>query len=398
MITKFTKFTEKNIPFKMELPDDIYQIKKEFDKYGKKLYVVGGAVRDLYLGKIPHDIDLVTDSEPEESKKILKDFNVSDEQGKNFGVLRIYTESEPLGYELAVFRKDISKGRDTKGDTPKVEIGKHITIEDDVRRRDLTQNALFYDIDKGEIVDLVGGIDDIDNNVISAVGNASERFNEDRLRILRTIRFAARNRSKISQSTIDAIQNDKRLRNISTIDDVSQERIVEEFEKSIEWSKKNNNINSLHYYLYLLDEYDLFDEMFPGLNINIDDINTFNLVIIYALLFRNNDISKLKVKMPEYKIPSKYWKPACFLLILIKEIDNLDRLEYLYKEKKRYDIDNNTIKEFAKLLNIKSRYLKAFLKYETTVNAEELMDIGFKGAELGAEIKKREIENFKKLL
>jgi tRNA nucleotidyltransferase/poly(A) polymerase len=397
MITKFTKFTEKNIPFKMELPDDIYQIKKEFDKYGKKLYVVGGAVRDLYLGKIPHDIDLVTDSEPEESKKILKDFNVSDEQGKNFGVLRIYTESEPLGYELAVFRKDISKGRDTKGDTPKVEIGKHITIEDDVRRRDLTQNALFYDIDKGEIVDLVGGIDDIDNNVISAVGNASERFNEDRLRILRTIRFAARNRSKISQSTIDAIQNDKRLRNISTIDDVSQERIVEEFEKSIEWSKKNNNINSLHYYLYLLDEYDLFDEMFPGLNINID-INTFNLVIIYALLFRNNDISKLKVKMPEYKIPSKYWKPACFLLILIKEIDNLDRLEYLYKEKKRYDIDNNTIKEFAKLLNIKSRYLKAFLKYETTVNAEELMDIGFKGAELGAEIKKREIENFKKLL
>lgn len=381
----------------MELPDDIYQIKKEFDKYGKKLYVVGGAVRDLYLGKIPHDIDLVTDSEPEESKKILKDFNVSDEQGKNFGVLRIYTESEPLGYELAVFRKDISKGRDTKGDTPKVEIGKHITIEDDVRRRDLTQNALFYDIDKGEIVDLVGGIDDIDNNVISAVGNASERFNEDRLRILRTIRFAARNRSKISQSTIDAIQNDKRLRNISTIDDVSQERIVEEFEKSIEWSKKNNNINSLHYYLYLLDEYDLFDEMFPGLNINID-INTFNLVIIYALLFRNNDISKLKVKMPEYKIPSKYWKPACFLLILIKEIDNLDRLEYLYKEKKRYDIDNNTIKEFAKLLNIKSRYLKAFLKYETTVNAEELMDIGFKGAELGAEIKKREIENFKKLL
>lgn len=352
----------------------------------------------LYLGKIPHDIDLVTDSEPEESKKILKDFNVSDEQGKNFGVLRIYTESEPLGYELAVFRKDISRGRDTKGDTQKVEIGNHITIEDDVRRRDLTQNALFYDIDKGEIIDFVGGINDIDNNIISAVGNASERFNEDRLRILRTIRFSARNRSKISKSTIDAIENDKRLRNISSIDDVSQERIVEEFEKSVEWSKKNNNIDSLHYYLYLLDKYELFDEMFPGLNINIDDINTFDLILIYALLFRNNDTSKLKVKMPEYKISSKYWKPACFLLILIKEIDNLDRLEYLYKEKKRYDVDNKTISEFAKIINFNNKYLKAFLKYETTVNAEELMGIGFKGSELGAEIKKREIENFKKLL
>ena len=220
MITKF-KIFEKNIPFKIELPEDIYQIKKEFDKAGKKLYIVGGAVRDLYQNRKPHDIDLVTDAQPDESKQILKGkFNVSDEQGKSFGVLRIFTEDEPAGYELATFRKDISKGRDTKGNDVKVEIGKHITIEDDVKRRDLTQNALFYDIDKGEIVDLVGGIEDIDRNVISAVGDASQRFIEDRLRILRTFRFASRNKSKISQSTINAIIKDKRLRNISTVDDV----------------------------------------------------------------------------------------------------------------------------------------------------------------------------------
>ena len=91
MITKF-KIFEKNISIKIDLPDDIYQIKKEFDKHGKKLYVVGGAVRDFYQNRKPHDIDLVTDAQPEESKKILNDkFNVSDEQGKAFGVLRIYT-------------------------------------------------------------------------------------------------------------------------------------------------------------------------------------------------------------------------------------------------------------------------------------------------------------------
>ena len=290
MITKF-KIFEKNISIKIDLPDDIYQIKKEFDKHGKKLYVVGGAVRDFYQNRKPHDIDLVTDAQPEESLKILRGkFNVSDEQGKAFGVLRIFTKSEPAGYELATFRKDISRGRDTKGEDAKVEIGKHITIEDDVKRRDFRQNALFYDIDKEEIVDLVGGVEDIDNNIISAVGEASERFIEDRLRILRVFRFASRNQSKIGKETIQAIRNDKRLRNISPIDDVSQERIVEEFVKSVDWSAEHKKPEALNYYLELLQDYDMFDEMFPELDINIDNINTFNLKIIFALLFRNNDI------------------------------------------------------------------------------------------------------------
>lgn len=376
------------------IPQDIKDIANEYLKTNKDIYLVGGAVRDIVQGLNPKDYDLCTNATPDESKIILKNFDVSDEQGANFAVLRVYTKECSEGYEIATFRRDIVKnGRNTKGDDQKVEIGEHITIEDDVKRRDITINSLFLNLKDYTIYDIVDGINDIKNKIFRFTGNPIERISEDALRCLRIVRFCARcDGGIISEETSKALKSNNSLKT------VSQERIVEEFEKSIEWSKKNNNINSLHYYLYLLDEYDLFDEMFPGLNINIDDINTFNLVIIYALLFRNNDISKLKVKMPEYKIPSKYWKPACFLLILIKEIDNLDRLEYLYKEKKRYDIDNNTIKEFAKLLNIKSRYLKAFLKYETTVNAEELMDIGFKGAELGVEIKKREIENFKKLL
>ena len=251
MITKF-KIFEKNIPIKIDLPDDIYQIKKEFDKYGKKLYVVGGAVRDFYQKIDPHDIDLVTDAQPEESLKILRGkFNVSDEQGKAFGVLRIFTKSEPAGYELATFRKDISRGRDTKGEDAKVEIGKHITIEDDVKRRDFRQNALFYDIDKEEIVDLVGGVEDIDNNIISAVGEASERFIEDRLRMLRLCRFASRNQSKIGQSTIDAIRKDKRLRNVSPIDDVSQERIVEEFMNLLKLLIGQQKIRNLIHYIII---------------------------------------------------------------------------------------------------------------------------------------------------
>lgn len=400
MITKFEKFLlEKNIPVKIELPDDIYQIKKEFDKVGKKLYVVGGAVRDFYQNMEPHDIDLVTDAQPNESKEILKNkFNVSDEQGKNFGVLRIFTESEPEGYELATFRKDISKGRDTKSKGEKVEIGKHITIEDDVKRRDLTQNALFYDIDKEEIVDLVGGVDDIDNNTMRAVGNASERFIEDRLRILRLMRFASRNLSKISQETIYAIKKDNRLRNISEIDDVSQERIVEEFVKAVDWASKHKKLESLDYYLELLEKYDMFSEMFPELNINISGIKTFNLSIIFALLFRNNDIELLRNKLSKYKFPNKIADVSCFLLRLKNNIKNLNKIPSLYKEKKRYHVDNETILEFAKLYNFNDNYLQAFLKFQPKIDTNKIIKSGFKGSEIGAEVKKQEIEEFKELL
>jgi tRNA nucleotidyltransferase/poly(A) polymerase len=399
MITNF-KIFEKNIPIKMVLPDDIYQIKKEFDKAGKKLYVVGGAVRDLYQNRKPHDIDLVTDAQPEESKKILRGkFNVSDQQGKSFGVLRIFTETEPAGYELATFRKDISKGRDTKGDDAKVEIGKHITIDDDVKRRDLTQNALFYDIDKEEIVDLVGGVNDIDSNVISAVGEASERFIEDRLRILRVFRFASRNQSKIHQSTIDAIVKDKRLRNISIKDDVSQERIVEEFGKAVEWASDHNKLEALHYYLELLDKYGMFEEMFPNLDINISDINTFNIVIIFALLFRDNDIEKLRTKLSKYKFTSDIADPPCFLLRLRDNLENINKIPALYKEKVRYHVTDGTIIEFAKLYDLDAKYIIAFLKFEPVkVDVEELQKLGLNGAAIGVEVQKRNIEKFMKLL
>ena len=399
MITKF-KIFEKNIPLKIDLPDDIYQIKKEFDKAGKKLYVVGGAVRDLYQNRKPHDIDLVTDAQPEESKQILKGkFNVSDEQGKSFGVLRIFTKTEPAGYELATFRKDISKGRDTKGDAPKVEIGQHITIDDDVKRRDLTQNALFYDIDKGEIVDLVGGIEDIDKNIISAVGNASERFIEDRLRILRVFRFASRNQSKISESTINAILKDKRLRNISSIDDVSQERIVEEFIKAVDWASDHNNLVALHYYLESLEKYNMFDEMFPDLDINITDIDTFNIIIIFSLLFRNNNIEKLRNKLSKYKFPSNIADPSCFLLRLRDNLENIDKIPLLHKEKVRYHVTDGTIIEFAKLYDLNFKYLNAFLKFEPVkVDMNEFKILGLDGVEIGKEVQRRNIEKFKKLL
>ena len=397
-IKKYKYFLLENIKVEMPLPDDIIKIAKLYHDNNKELFVVGGCVRDFLQGKMPHDYDLVTNALPEESKKILTRMNVSDEQGKKFGVLRVYTKDEPNGYEIASYRRDISGGRDTKGDKEKVEMGHHLTINDDCLRRDITANSLYYDINKKEIIDLVGGVEDIQNGIIKAVGEPSERFREDRLRLCRVIRFAARGELKIDKKTSDAIQKDKRLRNVSDIDDVSQERIGEEFVKAVDWSSAHKKIGSLHYYLELLEKYDMFSEMFPGLDINIDNINTFNIFIIFALLFRDNDIEKLREKLREHKFSKNISDVVCFLLKLKKEIRDFDKISAAYKEKLRCHVDNETILEFAKLYNFDDNYLKAFLRFQPKINAGELMKQGFKGIGLGIEIKKREIEEFKKLL
>ena len=179
-----TMLTESRIPFKLPLPEGILQIKDVFKKNGYKLYVVGGAVRDAILGKQPKDFDLATDAIPDKVEEILAEAGFRTlPTGKAFGVINVFTDDDE--YEIATFREDQTKGR-----KPEVKLG--ATIESDAARRDLRINALYYDIDSNEIIDLVGGIADIKNNTIQMVGNPQERFEEDPLRILRFFRFLSR--------------------------------------------------------------------------------------------------------------------------------------------------------------------------------------------------------------
>lgn len=397
MITKF-KIFEKKIAFgKMNLPDDIINLYNIFKASNYDLLVVGGAVRDFIKNQQPHDIDLVTNAKPDEIIDLLKNKYRIGLQGKQFGVVRVFTKENPLGIEIASYRTDLVKGRDNKGIHKKVDT-ENATIESDAERRDFSGNALYYDIGSNEIIDLVGGIDDIKNNVIRAVGDPIQRFEEDRLRLLRACRFASRNQSKIDKGTEDAILRDKRLRNISSIDDVSQERIIEEFIKSVDWASEHKNIKALNYYLELLKKYEMFEEMFPQLNVSTNNINTFNLKIIFALLFRNNDIDDLRDKFRKYQLPNNIADQSCFLLRLRDEIKNLDSIPSLYKEKKRIKINNQVIEEFADLTNINDNYLQAFLKFEPRIDANKIIKLGFKGSQIGEEIQKLEIEEFKKLL
>lgn len=392
MNTKDIKKISVNIP----LPNDIIEVSNAYIKAGKDIFLVGGAVRDFIQGKEPKDWDLVTNALPEESKEILKGFKLSDEQGKNFGVLRLYTKDEPEGYEIASYRKDISSGRDTKGDDQKVEMGKHITIFDDCMRRDLTMNALFYDIKNKQIVDIVGGVDDIKNGVVRAVGNAMERFIEDRLRICRIFRFAARTGGKIDGNTAKAIRTDNRLKGIGPKDDVSQERIWEEFKKA--W-KQAIDFND---YLNFFTEFDMWEQVFPGSKINTDLVESKDFVVVMANLFKNESTNGLQERLvEEYKIPNspESGKVATQMIFLINLLGlTIDDVPEMYKKKVQCSIKDTTILEWLDVNSINDPVKIKFVEFKPSVSSKELMDRGITGRELGMEIKRLEIENFKKLL
>jgi tRNA nucleotidyltransferase/poly(A) polymerase len=168
------------------IPESVKDLQKMFSKKGKKLYVVGGAVRDFLKGDKPKDFDLCTDALPDEVLEIIGTEYKTNLQGKSFGVVVVYTDDEPTGMEIATFRSDTYDG---KSRNPKVE---YTTIENDVLRRDLSINSLFYDLEKKEIIDLVGGISDLESKVIRMVGDPEKRIEEDPLRIMRAIRSFCR--------------------------------------------------------------------------------------------------------------------------------------------------------------------------------------------------------------
>lgn len=181
---KLNDSSEVRIKYNINLTKDIIDIKDVFIKNGYELYLVGGSVRDVLLNKTPKDYDLATNAKPDDIENILQQNGYKTiATGKAFGVINVITDSDE--YEIATFRSDESKGR-----KPEVKIG--VSIESDAARRDLRINALYYDIDTREIIDLVGGLDDLKNGTIQTVGNPQERFEEDPLRILRFFRFFCR--------------------------------------------------------------------------------------------------------------------------------------------------------------------------------------------------------------
>ena len=390
IIKKFSIFVEslKDKDMWEIIPDSVKELHNLFKANGKRLFLVGGSVRDFLTGDKPKDFDLSTDALPDEILEILDNRYRTNLQGKAFGVVVVFTEDQPEGMEIATFREDVSVGRN-----PEVKLG--VTIEEDVLRRDLTYNALFYDLDKREIVDLVGGVKDLENKVTRMVGDPIERFNEDSLRILRAFRFAARYATPIEETTAKAIKERPQLENIDPetgkMKRISQERIWEEFEKAFKQCKNFKN------YLEFFNQFDMWKEAFPKSNINQKMVESNSMIIHIANIFKFEDLKTFERKMVQmWKFPADVTKKAKFFISLLNF--SSDQVTEFYKEKVRCHIEDDIIHEWINMNNINTNELIKFLEFKPSVDAKELMEQGFKGKQLGDEIKRLEVEKFKEMI
>lgn len=379
-INEFVLIKEANQSLKLNVPKDVLDLHSLFKKNKRELYVVGGAVRDALLGQKPKDFDLATDAKPEEVVKILKSGGVETigEVGQAFGVVIAKTPDFPEGMEIATFREDIGSGR-------RPDAVKFSTIDKDVLRRDLTINALFYDIDRGEVVDLVGGVADIMSNTIRTVGQAQLRFDEDRLRVLRALRFAGRTGSKLEKDTAAAIQADNNL------DGVSAERIRDEFKKSIESAKKVID------YLKMVEEFRLWEIMFPNININKNFTNEASWFLQIAQLFMKNETDVIKKQLNKMTFTNDEINSIVFLKDFM-DIEPLTAFD-LHKKWQNTVIDRKDLLTFSKRNKLDMKVVKAFIKYKPSIKGGEVVKrFNLKGPEISNKIKELEAEKFSELI
>ena len=191
----------------------------ELESNGHAAFIVGGAVRDLYMGVEPSEFDISTSATPKEIKNIFKK---TKPVGQSFGVMLVIIDN--LFFEVATFREDMNyiDGRHPED----VKYTKDPEI--DIKRRDFTVNGLMLNPNTFEIVDFCRGCEDIDSKILRTIGNPAERFSEDHLRILRAIRFSNKYDLKIDKETEQQI-----IKMSEKIINVSIERVREEFVKII---------------------------------------------------------------------------------------------------------------------------------------------------------------------
>ena len=383
----------------IDLPKNVENIIGSLEEHGFEGFAVGGCVRDSLLKKTPKDWDITTDALPVDMKKIFKK---TFDTGIAHGTVTVLMDG--VGYELTTYRID---GNYSDGRHPdSVSFSKNLS--EDLCRRDFTINAMAYSNKKG-IVDLFDGRKDLQNGIIRAVGDAKKRFDEDALRMLRAVRFAAQLGFKIDDDTFEAIKEKAKL-----LSNVSKERIFVELNKSLcgDFAQNIKMVYTSGLYRYIgkefakLDEsiYDFYPRKFPNKKhmywaVFLENIE--NVEAVKKILFelksdnatRNN--AYLLVKELKNPLPSSD-EDIRWSLHRIGADLFCDYIEILKSDKKNVDI-------LDKIDTIENRYsliLKENHAYEISmldITGKDLMDIGIsKGPKIGEVLEfllKKVIEN-----
>ena len=346
----------------LKIPEKIKFVLRTLTQNGYEAYIVGGCVRDSLLEIIPSDYDVTTSAKPQE---IIGLFDKTVPTGIKHGTVTVIIENEPI--EVTTFR--------TEGeykDSRHPQNVKFVTdLSEDLSRRDFTVNAMAYNETAG-LVDLFGGLGDLENKILRAVGDSDKRFSEDALRILRLFRFASQLEFTPEEKTLNsALKLQKGLKNIS------KERIFSEIVKTVNGKNPKAilpliNSGGLEFLgitetpeFTTLDDPDL--RLFVFLNTSCE--NPIEVLKTLKAPNRQIDFANKLLKLQAIKINTKEdIKNALFLTDY-----NAVNLFLQLQE------DEDKLKLLAEIIKNKEPYLISHL----AIDGEDLRKLGFEGKEIG---------------
>ncbi len=254
---------------------------------GYEAYLVGGGVRDLLLGFHPKDFDIATNATPEQVKQVLPSTRII---GRRFRLAHVHFGREY--FEVATFRAPHdSSDKGKVGDFGRIlHDNVYGTIEEDAVRRDFTVNALFYDLQKGDVLDFVGGMDDLKNRQLKMIGDPVVRYREDPVRMLRAIRFS----SKLGLDIEEASDVPIRLF-ASLLGNIAPARLFDETLKLFHSGKATESLKALR-------DYNLFQYLFPiaeqSLQEDIENNGNTGSYTKLVHLALNNTNKRIKAGLP----------------------------------------------------------------------------------------------------
>lgn len=278
----------------------LYRLKKA--KYAS--YLVGGGVRDLLLDMHPKDFDVATDATPEQVRKLFGNCRLI---GRRFRLAHVHFGRDII--EVATFRAphDQEGGEGVTKDGMIVRDNVYGSLEDDAWRRDFTVNALYYNIYDFSIVDYTGGLKDIENKTIRMIGDADERLQEDPVRMLRAVRFAAKLNFKIEPVLSESIK-----RNIHLLDGVPVARL---FEEVLKLFLHGHALASYE----LLKEYDLLKHLFAQTAEHLGEAG--DRFITQALINTDLRIQQKKPIAPAFLYAALLWPAVKYQTEKLKKED-----------------------------------------------------------------------------
>ena len=256
------------------LPEQIREIYKKFKNAGFHIYLVGGSIRNILLGKETKDWDFTTNATPEQILLLFPEGFYDNEFGTVGIQMIIHNEEQVI--EITTFRTE----RDYKDFRHPTSVAWGKTIDEDLERRDFTVNAIALNLDTNQLVDPFHGKQDLEKKIIRAVGNPNKRFKEDALRLMRAIRFATQLEFTIEENTWNAVQKDCML-----LAAISAERIRDELLKILasnhpyEGIMLLKNANLLQYILPELLEGIKLSQARPGRH-HVYDVFTHNVLAL----------------------------------------------------------------------------------------------------------------------